>query len=229
MNAACRGEPLFGENDILSSPTPVQRHRRELRPARLKKLLYSAEVQNARQSMRLIWPVLNVRRIKRDRADHPDLFDGCRLGFIMLDSFQLGAEPKPRPGWLVLFLGGHAERDAAVERHDFELDVEALAILVRPGAADAGPECPSCLRGRGPGRRRGSGFAAIAAGVVVWSVIVFSCSLLFQATPIAALRHKQQSRGQSGAEPCGAHRASGKLGATFRGNRFSACPDRRRL
>ncbi len=42
-------------------------------------------------------------------------------------------------GWLFL-LAGDAERDAAIERDAFELDVEALAVGVCPGGTDAGPE-----------------------------------------------------------------------------------------
>ena len=44
-----------------------------------------------------------------------------------------GAEAPPRLGELLLFLRSHAEGDAAVERGDFELDVEAFAVLMRPG------------------------------------------------------------------------------------------------
>src|SRR5262245_2262784 len=39
----------------------------------------------------------------------------------------------------VFLFGRHAKRDAAVERHNLELDVEALAVSVLPSDADAGP------------------------------------------------------------------------------------------
>ena len=41
---------------------------------------------------------------------------------------------------LVFLFRFDAEHDASVERHDFQLDVEALAVVVRPCAADPRPE-----------------------------------------------------------------------------------------
>ena len=47
----------------------------------------------------------------------------------------------PAPvGELFLLLCGRPQRDAAVERYAFELDVESVPVLVRPGAANSGPE-----------------------------------------------------------------------------------------
>ena len=37
-------------------------------------------------------------------------------------------------------LGRDAKADASVQRHGFNLDIEALAVGVLPGAADAGPD-----------------------------------------------------------------------------------------
>jgi hypothetical protein len=37
-------------------------------------------------------------------------------------------------------LGGNPQHNATVEGHAFELDVEALAVLMSPGRADTGPE-----------------------------------------------------------------------------------------
>ena len=62
---------------------------------------------------------------------------------------------------LFLFLGGKTERDATVQRHGVELDVEAFAVLVRPRSSDAGKiafliafadlvgDVGGCLRGGG--------------------------------------------------------------------------------
>src|SRR5258705_6842517 len=41
---------------------------------------------------------------------------------------------------LVFLFGRDAERDASVERHGLDLDVEALAVGVLPCGPDAGPE-----------------------------------------------------------------------------------------
>jgi hypothetical protein len=40
--------------------------------------------------------------------------------------------------WSVLL--GFGQDQAAIERHGFELDREALAVFVRPGSADASPD-----------------------------------------------------------------------------------------
>jgi hypothetical protein len=45
-----------------------------------------------------------------------------------------------RVGRLVLLFGGDSKRDPAVERHNVELDVEALTVGVRPYASESGPE-----------------------------------------------------------------------------------------
>lgn len=45
-----------------------------------------------------------------------------------------------RPVVLFLLLRSDAERDPAVQRHHFKLDIEAFAIAVRPCAADSRPE-----------------------------------------------------------------------------------------
>src|SRR4051794_9200678 len=64
------------------------------------------------------------------------------LKFVMiLFLSEWWAEPKPRPvDALVLFLRGYAECNAAVERHCFKLNVEALAIGVGPCSANSREE-----------------------------------------------------------------------------------------
>ena len=60
----------------------------------------------------------------------------------MLTPFGDGASFLARPVMdqgLVFLLGGDAEGDAAIERDAFELDVEAIAVLVLPGGTDTGP------------------------------------------------------------------------------------------
>jgi len=54
-------------------------------------------------------------------------------------------------------------------------------------------------------------------------------SFVIPTATIAASWHARQSRHSPGRSVAGAHRASGKSGETFRGNRFSAWADRRRL
>jgi hypothetical protein len=41
-----------------------------------------------------------------------------------------------RFGSLLFLVGRDAERDASVERHDVELDIETLPVFVRPRSAD---------------------------------------------------------------------------------------------
>ena len=55
--------------------------------------------------------------------------------------------PKDPPGrCLFRLFGRKTEGDAAVERDSFNLDVEAIAVFMRPGAADAGPESFAAIR-----------------------------------------------------------------------------------
>ena len=42
--------------------------------------------------------------------------------------------------WLLFGFADDAERDSAIEGHALQLDVEPVAVSVRPDAADAGPE-----------------------------------------------------------------------------------------
>jgi hypothetical protein len=51
-----------------------------------------------------------------------------------------GARGGTRPGWeLFEFFRSDAESDASVKRDSFKLDIEAVAVRVRPRAADANP------------------------------------------------------------------------------------------
>src|SRR5581483_9127201 len=54
--------------------------------------------------------------------------------------FRWRAELFAPPGWLLFVFRVEAENDFSVERHHVALDVEALAVLVRPGRTDAGEE-----------------------------------------------------------------------------------------
>lgn len=56
-----------------------------------------------------------------------------------------GAEAPP--GGLVFRLSSDPEGDAAIEGYRSDLDVESIAVLVRPGAADSRPEAFSALAG----------------------------------------------------------------------------------
>jgi hypothetical protein len=49
-------------------------------------------------------------------------------------------QPFEWPNWLFGFFGSDAESDASVQRDGFKLDVEAVAVGVRPHAADASPK-----------------------------------------------------------------------------------------
>src|SRR5579863_5784224 len=88
----------------------------------------------------------------------------------MVVSPLVGGRSRAPPGGLVpsvFLLRDDAERDAAVERQDFNLDVESFAVGVRPVTADAGPESLAALavadvvgdvrRGLRGGRRVGVG------------------------------------------------------------------------
>ena len=63
---------------------------------------------------------------------------------------RAGREARPVDG-LFRFFGWDAERDAAIEGDKFDLDIEAVAVLVRPSCTDASPD----------------GFAAFAVADVV--------------------------------------------------------------
>jgi hypothetical protein len=75
--------------------------------------------------------------------------------FVGVGFFELGLNPFvvggagivacPAGCGLCLVFGCDADADPAVQRDAFELDVEALAIGVRPYAADAGPDALGTL------------------------------------------------------------------------------------
>jgi len=51
-----------------------------------------------------------------------------------------GRDVTPARGRLLRFLGLDAEADTPVERHGFNLDIEALAVGVLPGTSDSSPD-----------------------------------------------------------------------------------------
>jgi hypothetical protein len=61
------------------------------------------------------------------------------VGFLSLGE-TAGATKRPPVGSLLFLLACDTEANPAVERYDFELDVEAFAVLMSPGTPDPGPK-----------------------------------------------------------------------------------------
>jgi len=142
----------------------------------------------------------------------------------MMVSFPVGGGLSPAPValWLAVALG-LGQDDAAGERHGVELDGEP-AVAVAPGHSDAVPVAGLVFavsdlvsHEAGPAVGDGGGASCVCCRSCDFSLLVL------RAAPCGLSRGRPKPRSRGAA-----HRAAENRG-DLQGNRFSACPARRRL